>query len=517
MSSAEPPWTPPAGVDPRWAAPEPGYQRPHPAAYVFAVLLPLALLIVLAAPLGVVAALRWAGAAPPPAAPAPNTAGGPGLGDPYFPDYGSSGYDALTYTIALDFDPGRGELAGTTTITARATQQLDWLYYDLVLPTEAVSVGGAKARFEQTGSQDVKVTPATPIRAGATFELRVTYGGNPADYPTSRGQPWSVTNQEWTAAGEPESAAWWYPSNDHPSDPALMDVSVRVPAGLEVLSVGRLVSADARDEPGFDTWHWTAREPMATYLNFVSIGQYELQQGTENGRPYVYAVTEQLGVPERAKAFAALRRSGEVVRSLEKWFGPYPFSEIGGVVPAHRFSFGGLENQTRPVYAPAAILDDAFALELIAHELTHMWFGNQVTVRQWNDIFINEGYASWGQWAYGEKIGGRTLDNRFTRVYDALAGDRDFWRITMIDPGPDHLFDAVYQRGPMLLQALRNRIGDKAFFALARPWAQEPGSRSVEEWMIKAQSVTDQDLVPFFQAWVFGDTAPARTKENGFP
>ena len=207
----------------------------------------------------------------------------------------------------------------------------------------------------------------------------------------------------------------------------------------------------------------------------------------------------------------------KIVKTLSQWFGPYPFAEIGGIVPAHRFGFGGLETQTRPVYGAESILDDRFAPGLVSHELGHMWFGDQVTVRQWNDIFDNEGYASWAQWAYLTSQGGRSMNDRLEAAYQSTENEPDFWKITMIDPGADHLFDAVYTRGPMLLQALRNRIGDRAFFELTRNWAQDPGSRSTEEWMVKAQSVTSVDLAPFFAAWVMGTTPPPHTKAYGFP
>jgi aminopeptidase N len=513
----------PRYVNPHWTPPPaPPPPRPAAAAYVVAVTMPLVLLVLLALPLGVALAIRSARAGQPvdagrPTAPAQPPAGGAGAGDPYFPDYGSSGYDALAYRISIEFDPDHGSLVGRTTITARATQDLSSFYYDLVLRTDAVTVDGRPAGVEQEGLQDVKITPPEPIKAGSTFETTVEYAGDPAAVRAPRGQPWSVTNQEWTAAGEPESAAWWYPSNDHPSDPARMDVTVRVPAGMEVLSAGRLVSRDADDRPETATWHWTSDdEPMATYLSFLSIGQYEIRQSTVDGLQAVYAVSEQIAPEDRKRAFAAMQRSPQILRTFEPWFGPYPFDQIGGVVPAHTFGFGGLETQTRPVYGAESILDDRFAPGLIAHELAHMWFGDHVTVRQWNDIVNNEGWASWAQWAYVSSLGGPSMNERLERAYEATRNEPDFWKITMIDPGADHLFDAVYTRGPMMLQALRNRIGDDAFFTLARRWAQDPGSRSLEEWMVTAQSVTPVDLAPFFSVWVMGTTVPAHTEQNGF-
>ncbi len=180
-----------------------------------------------------------------------------------------------------------------------------------------------------------------------------------------------------------------------------MDISIRVPADLQAISIGRLESADTGTEEDFDTWHWKSRQPLATYLAFLSIGKYQLEQGVVDGRPYVYAVSMQLSAEDRKRVLAQLQRSGSVIRILEQMFGPYPFTEIGGVVPVHRLQFGGLETQTRPVYNAASLLNADYAPVLIAHELAHMWFGDNVTVREWNDIFDNEAYASWAQWGVG--------------------------------------------------------------------------------------------------------------------
>ena len=455
-------------------------------------------------------------ASPPPPVPAGSTQtqGRPGLGDPYYPRAGNSGYDVARYTIAVSWDPARETLSGTTTVSAHAEHQLDSFYLDLALTARSVSVDGVPARFERRGA-DLRVRPAQPVVGGADFDVEVSYAGQPGKVGQQGARPWRQTGQEWTAAGEPEVAAWWFPANDHPSDPALMDVSVRVPAGLEAVSVGRLESRDTGNEPGYDTWHWVAGQPMAPFLNFVTIGQYELREGTENGVPYLYAVSEQLSREQRRAAFDQLLTSGATVRALESLFGPYPFSDLGGVVPAHPLPFGGLENQTRPVYNARSILNPRFAPGLITHELAHMWFGDQVTVRQWDDIFLSEAYASWAQWASTEQAGGTPAQAVLLRVHDRIRGRADFWRVRMIDPGREHLFDAVYTRGPMTLQALRQVIGEEAFTALNREWAAEPGSRSLEDWMARAQTYTPVDLGPFFQAWIYAPTAPARTAANG--
>ena len=516
MWSADPPGPPPGRFD--WPPPDPrsfaGTHRPYRAAYVFAILLPLILIGLLAAPIGIALALR------PPAQNAggrsASTAGQPGVDDPYYPDAGSSGYDATRYEIVLNWDPGGQVLTATTTIQARALQPLASFYVDLALQAERVTVNGKDATFAKQGFADLRITPADPIPADSEFTVVVRYSGAPGSISRGDVHPWAAKGQEWIVAGEPESAPWWFPSDDHPSDPALMDISVRVPTGLQVVSIGRLESKDTANEAGFDTWHWVSRQPLATYLAFLAIGRFELVEGVADQRPYVYAVSMQLPAADRAKILAQLEKSAAIVRVLESMFGAYPFSELGGIVPVHRFWFGGLETQTRPVYLAQSILNEEYAPSLITHELSHMWFGDNVTVKQWNDIFDNEAYGSWAQWGYDERTGGAPADEALDGYYERTKDNRNFWRITMIDPGRDHLFDAVYTRGPMVLQALRNRIGDAAFFDLARSWSQHPGSRSLEDWMAAAQTETTIDLRPFFQAWIYAPVAPARTAENGF-
>lgn len=439
--------------------------------------------------------------------------GGSGVGDPYYPDYGNSGYDAQRYTISLRWIPQNSTLTGSTVITAPSTQRLRSFFVDLVLPVKKVSVNGEDARFERRSRTDVKIIPERPIAADTGFAVTISYGGRPAAYRIGNQTPWWVSGEEVTVAGEPEGAAWWFPSNDHPSDPAAFDVTVRVPAGMEVISNGRLVGRQRQQQDDTDTWRWVCDQTMSTYQAFIAIGQYSLRQGTADGMPYVYAVSNRVPAEQRRRAFSQLTRSAAVIKDLEQLWGPYPYRQLGGVVPSHQLWFAGLETATRPVYAADAITDGG-ATDLITHELAHMWFGDRVTLAQWNDIFNSEAYASFSEWLRTERAGGPSADDALHARYDRLKDDRAFWSVTMADPGRDHLFDAVYSRGPMTLQALRNVMGDRDFFRFSRDWARG-GTESLEDWMAAARTYTAADLDPFFAAWIYGRTAPAATAANG--
>ncbi|HEX6150271.1 M1 family metallopeptidase [Nocardioides sp.] len=503
-----------------WAPP--ATYRPRTIVYVLAAVSALVLLITVAVPIGI-GVLLYRGDWPPTSeaaagAPTAATGGANGAGDPYFPDYGSSGYDAASYSIAVDFDPQKQRLTGTTVVRARATQDLESFYLDLALPVTRVLVDDVEAEFEQQGFQDLEITPATPVRERQSFSVSVSYAGEPGELRREgvEDSPWRAGDDEWTVAGEPESSAWWYPANDHPSDPALVDVSVRVPTGYQAVSVGRLVSSDAGQETDHDTWHWRTSEPLPTYASFLAIGHYELKQGESGGRPFVYAASTRYSAEDRVRLFAALERTPALIAEIEAFAGPYPYSDIGGFVPATELWFAGLETATRPVYQASALLDDRFGEELLVHELAHMWFGDHVTLLQWNDIFTNEAFASWAYWEVVDRRGGKPADDELDDTYARTKDERGFWQVTMIDPGPTQLFGTVYVRGPMAVQALGNVLGDRAFGALVRTWAQGGGTRSLEDFMVTAQARTSTDLTPFFREWLFDPDAPEQTKANGF-
>src|SRR5665647_1363002 len=153
-----------------------------------------------------------------------------GVGDPYYPDAGGSGYDALSYIVDVTYDPDTGVLSGSTWVSLRTTQPLDVVHLDLMLGVSEVDVGGSKAGFSQRGS-DLAVQLATVVglpanRAGALLNVRVTYSGRPADVNFAGDNPVYTGGAELLICGEPASASAWFPSNDHPSDPATYDITI---------------------------------------------------------------------------------------------------------------------------------------------------------------------------------------------------------------------------------------------------------------------------------------------------
>lgn len=466
-----------------------------------------------AAIIGAVAATL---AVPAAATGAPATPGAPGIGDAYFPEYGNGGYDVAKYDINVDYAPTTGILTGDTTLTARATQDLTRFNLDLVIKATEVTVNGQPAKISQKG-QELTVTPKKWLRAGATFTVAVKYAGDPAKTLIGGNSSWYLTPTGGAiVVNEPESSVWWYPSNDHPRDKAKFSVTATVPAGLQAISNG-LPVAEPTTRANKTTWKWAESDPRATYLSVLAIGKYDIVNSRSPlGKPSIVAVEK--GAPDAANAKKALARTGLISKWLQNQLGTYQFDAVGGI--AHNAKPGfALETQTRPAYSARSFKSGAND-SLIVHEMAHQWFGDSVSVTNWRDIWLNEGYASFASWLWSEQHGLGDAQDIFDSTYAEIPADDPFWKVRIGDPGAANLFDgAVYDRGAMTVQALRNRMGDPKFFRLLRTWtaSHANGNGQIKDFTELANQISGKNLDKFFQTWLYTDTRPAATPENGFP
>jgi aminopeptidase N len=431
--------------------------------------------------------------------------GADGAGDPYFPTYGNGGYDVAGYDLTLRYDPASGDLSGTATITATATQGLSRFDLDLAhLTASRVSVDGRAATSKARGDELV-VTPAAGVPKGKAFTVVVTYGGKPRPL-NNRALGvggWHRTKDGGLALGQPESASTWFPVNDHPSDKATFKLAMTVPDGVEALSNG--VPGPRATAAGWTTWTWSESAPMASYLATVVIGQYRVAGSVHDGKPMIIAIPESLTA--NGPAAQSVARTGEIADFLSTFFGPYPFDAYGAIVLNDPQVGYALETQSRPVYGNAFFRNGPNST-VVAHELAHQWYGDSVALDRWQDIWLNEGFATYAEWLWLEHEGQRTAQQSFDRQYDGFD-----WRAPAGNPGADHLFgQAVYQRGAMTVHALRKAIGDPAFFALLKAWPAEHrnGNATTADFITAAEKASGKDLDPLFQTWLFGTAKPPR-------
>ncbi|MEV3858041.1 M1 family metallopeptidase [Streptomyces sp. NPDC050095] len=441
------------------------------------------------------------------ASPAP-TPGSDGIGDTYFPQLGNGGFDARHYDLDVAYNPDTDRLDGRTTVTARATQNLSSFDLDLQkLTVTRVEVDGRRAEFTRTGDEIV-ITPRSAIRKNHTFKVTVTYGGVPEalNGPIVFGSDygWMKTDDGVFVACEPNAASTWFPSSDHPADKATYDIRIKAPKGLTGVSNGRLVDTYTTDRGTQTVNHWRESKPMATYLATASIGRFDVQQGrTPGGTPIYVAIDPVLKGSNTVDVYAV---TAEATDYWSQVFGPYPFEETGAVVDDMPQAGFSLETQTKPSYS--AVRSES----TIVHELAHQWFGDSVSVDRWKDIWLNEGFATYAQWLWSEHKGIRSAHDSFQAAYDARPADSTFWNIIVANPQRDTMFaSAVYQRGAMTLQRIRERIGDQAFFKLLPAWTKlnRYGNANTGDFQRLAEKISGKNLDTIFYSWLYRPGKPS--------
>ena len=441
------------------------------------------------------------------------SAGADGVGDPLFPQAGNGGYDVRHYHLALSWQPGVGTLTGSELILATATQSLSSFNLDLrTLTVDRIRVNGLPATVARAG-QELTVTPARPLRDRLPFVVQIEYSGVPAPATDPDGalDGWIPTNDAGGpptnngdgvfVAGEPQGAPTWFAVNDTPKDKATYDISMTVPDGLTAIGNGALVSQRSRG--GKTTFSWVERYPMASYLATMTIGKFDVTQGkTATGLPTYVAIDPTLKGGDDDPT-AVLAEIPDIVDFLSNRYGRYPFETVGAIVDNADFVGYALETQTKPVF------DRPPDESTLVHELAHQWFGDSVSLGSWQDIWLNEGFATWSEWIWAEEHGGKTAQQQFDELYNAEDGP---WGVSVVDfTDPADLFgDQSYARGALTLQALRQKIGPATFDRLLRSWysGHRNGNASTAQFVALSEKVSGQQLDSFFDVWLHNPDKP---------
>lgn len=398
----------------------------------------------------------------------------PGTRDDYTGVDFNLGFHISHYDLTLDYRVLPNRLSGIARISVENYEELGHMTLDLVdtMRVSKVQASGLGiARFKQSGGK-LRLTFKEVAPADTSFELVIHYSGSPKPLKTAWGEiGWEELTEGSLVASQPCGAPTWFPCDDTPDEKATYDFHVSVDNPFTAVCNGVLRTTTRSGSR--TTYHWHAEHPMATYLATVMVGEFERVELSAGPVPVVGYVPAKMK-QEFQQSFAA---QADMLALYTELFGEYPFSTYVVVVTADDLEIP-LEAAGLSIFG-ANHAREAKWERLIAHELSHQWFGNSVGLAQWNDIWLNEGFACYAEWLWFEHSTGRPAADSAREHYEGLAAKPQ--DLLLANPGAQDMFDdRVYKRGALLVHALRVLLGDDAFFRMLHNYI-EFGRHSVVE------------------------------------
>jgi aminopeptidase N len=430
--------------------------------------------------------------------------------DPVYPGYGNPDIDVLSYQLDIGWNPSTKELSGRADLQLRAVKDLSEVKLDF---SDAYAIDGVELKGKPgTGTvRGTKLTVPGQVARDEVAGLIVKYHGQPKNVPMpshrSDSEPLGLTITAdgglWTMQ-EPYGASTWYPSNDQPSDKAFFGVEVAVPEGWSGIATGTPRPRDATSTFGYRT-----TVPVATYLTTLAVGKYTKEEvAGPHGLPI--ALWYRKGADDKALPY--LRRSPQYLQWLEQRFGPYPFESAGVLMVP---SASGMETQGMitmglPQYGSDAAFKSGFDADLL-HEYAHQWFGDAVTTSNWNDLWLNEGWAQYAQTLY-------TLerDKQQMADWEKWARDTDGRLRQRLGPPGKPRADSfaesnVYTCPALMLHQIHKQLGDQAFFALGADWVREKRGTAQDRasFIAFVNQHTGKDFTKLINDWLDAPATPA--------
>ncbi|MDZ7372393.1 MAG: M1 family aminopeptidase [candidate division KSB1 bacterium] len=422
-------------------------------------------------------------------------------------------WDVLRYVLRLAVDRDQEQIHGDLQLTAVCRDAgTPSLRLDLVaLRADSALVDDVQVGIRQ-GSRQLEIALPRAASAGDTVRVRIFYHGR----PTNDGfggfffSPKAVfTVGEGIYSYPPSMTHTWVACQDHPSDKALFELIATVPAPWTVASNGLLAQTFVRDQ--LATYHWRSRYPMAPYLFALAASLYDtLRQdlilATGDTLPIVHFVYPEAKEAAR-KDFQNLPLALTVFARL---FGPYPFEKYGSAMVPCR---GAMEHQTLTTLSDALVDGSRRYERVFVHELAHQWWGDLVTLQEWADLWLNEGFASYAEVLFVESLYGRPAAQSILREFASryFAEEKRLGPFAVYNPPAAYMWGAtVYDKGAWVLHMLRFLVGDSAFFRILQRYRERFafGNAATRDFQAVAEEVSGLPLDSFFDQWLYRSGHP---------
>lgn len=421
-------------------------------------------------------------------------------------------YDLQYQRMNVTLDPAVYQISGSVTSHFKPNQNMSSIYFDLSneLTVSQVRYHGNTIPFQQLATKEVKIDFPTALPSQVLDSLTIHYSGAPA----TNNNAFSTGSQGGTpllaTLNEPYGAQDWFPTKQSLNDKIdRFDLKITTPSQYNVASNGKLMS-ETMLPSGQKLTFWRTMYPTAAYLIALGVTNYMKINDTMGTPPFPFVNYIYPSTFSNTTSMNNIEWTKTVMNTFETYFGPYPFrNEKYGHM---EFQFGGgMEHQTMSSMG-------GWSRQLIAHELAHQWFGDKVTCGQWNDIWLNEGFATFGEHVANEKL---LMNN--TDFLNYLNGERNF--ITSSPSGSVYVADAnlgnigaifsgrlSYSKGGYVVRMLKWILGDTSFYQALKEYHARPNLQynyvKTSDLNASLLQSTGKDFTEFFNDWIYGQGYP---------
>jgi aminopeptidase N len=442
----------------------------------------------------------------------------------------SRAYHVENYKLTLHFDQSKRKVFGDEVVTIRPFEanfdQFCLNSEDMTIESVALikTGGGSETLAHSTDDRCLWITLGRARASTDLFDIRIVHHGYPRAglYFVNPGKDDPGVPPQIYTQGEPEFNHHWFPCWDYPNDMATSETITTVPKGQVVVSNGTLVSV--KHAAGEVTYDWVEHVPHSAYLLSLAIGPWKKLSDNYKGKPVDYFVDKSV---DNAVALRTFHLTPDIIGFFSRATGvEYPFEKYDQVT-VHDFIFGGQENVSATILLDETLHDakaeaDSPSTILVAHELGQHWFGDYVQGRDWANIWLNEGFATYLTALYAQYHDG--YDAYRYEIYDdqnaalraeAAEKNRPIVYRKYVDP-LDMLESITHEKGASVLEMMRYVLDGED--ALTAPASQnEPFFQALNQYLIthRAQTAdtadlmssiwnrTGQDLSWFFYEWVY--------------
>lgn len=432
--------------------------------------------------------------------------------DSFFSYAPGDSLDALHYHIFLEnLNFTAKTISARTKITIRSkVDQLQQFRLELLnLTVTQVKINNQPVNGFTHQSPWLTIPLPAPVPIHGIFEVEVTYHGTPFSESWG-GFHWSgqyAFNLGVGLTSNPHNLGKaWFPCIDDFQDRATYEVSVTVQDPKMAVCGGTLMQIIDHGN-GTKTYHWKLHDEIPTYLASVAVGEYK-------NVPYSFTSVTGETIPigiyvrpsDTAKVPGTFQTLIPILQAFENHFGPYRWERVGYVGTA----LGAMEHTTNIAIPHSSITGNLSSEWLIAHEVSHQWFGNLVTCASAADMWINEGWAVFCELLYREALyGPQAYQSVYSSkhrsvLHSAHIADGGYLALYGI-PNQNTYGTTVYQKGAIVVHTLRHYLGDELFFPAVQAFLDYYSFKPVNSWQLRdfLSAHSGRDLTDFFQTWVF--------------